>query len=311
MNAPKSLSSKVVIVGNEFITEGDIIKELKARAGKRVISDMVMASAYRQYAQEKGVTVNDSDVEQLYRFSSEQYLINNGMTTGKTLEETLKDEGIPLEDYKNDLRTIALQIKMVVTDDEMKKAVDDLIKSKQAPYTMPKHYRIRQLVFPNKTIAVNQVEEMRDGSTHGLVTALGFALNQRTGFRPIIYAPGVVQAKANPQLDQVLRDMRKGDISKPFQLNGTTYFAVVQVLDVFTPIIPTYKDSNLIAGQYLMQADVINYGKRKSDLEAQVLQKTPPQFLSSDYNDLNNYFKELKSESPEDVEPSTTPMGVR
>jgi hypothetical protein len=284
--------SPAIIVGTQSFREKDLVNELKARAGMPVISKLVISALIEEYAKQKNVTASESEIDQLLRMNKNQLELS-----GQTLDDLLERQGLTLDEFRKDLRVQVLQVKMLVTDDEMRAAVATLAKSGKPPYVLPTRYRIRILSFDSAEHAQEAALLLAQPGDMNLMKALALALNGAQAKRVILYAPGLMPT--NPAISAVLAGLQSGQCSRPFKVPGQkSLVGMVQLVELQPAEIPTYADSNILAGQYLMQADPKKFEAQSRALEAMALDTVDLQFYSTDYEKERLLFKQRKVTNP-------------
>ena len=299
------LNTAVIRVGDRVFTENDVIHELKVRAGKQVVEQMVTAALLEDYAQQQSVSVNDADVDQLLTFTKNQLLLN-----GQTIDDLLQSRGMSLPAYREELRAQALQVKLLLDPQTLQAAVETVAKDGKPPFAWPERYRYRILRFAAKDAALEAIDHLqsKDGEAEGLSEAM----NMAEAKTPKIYIPGMMRQE-NTKLLSVLKQLSTGQCSPPIaaaKQGDMQLYDVIQVVEALPAVQPTYANSNIVVGQAIIQQDLQaggkKYGLKWQQLQAAALEKIDLQFMSEDYDEVRKSFKETKMDNPQ-IKGLTTP----
>jgi hypothetical protein len=306
----KQVSGTAISIGSTALSEQQIVHYLKAHAGKPVVAQLVSSILLQQYADKQGVTVSDSDVDQLYRMNRDQRDLQNG---GSSLVDELADEGMSMESFRNDLRTQALQVKLLLTDEQRKQIVEQIAKAGAQPFTLPERYHIRIFVFENPdptalaTTAQNAVAALRNPNEDGVTEAATWTGDTAKSRRILVYMPGLMKNE-NKTITAVVKSVTPGSCSEPFSVGvDKTHSLVVQVVDDLPAQHPTVENCGIAAGYYALQSKPQQFQGMMDALQAKAMSSTDLQFYSSDYDSVQLLFKQRKAENP-DILGGTTPQ---
>lgn len=291
---------KVVRVGNRTITEREVVNELKQSAGDKVVMDFMTEALLDSYARKQGLSVSQREIDQLLKAQRLQLGLS-----GQNLEDALKSQDMSMDAYLRQLRTIAFQVKLLVTPDEMKAGFDTLLRSKDPIFMLPTHYKIHEMFYGSMEAAkAAYAEAQKEGEGGGVIKAIGMSLLPEDAQKEKLYMPGVKPIlpflpENDTEKTKVLAGLKAGELSRPFGLAGQKGAArMVQLIEVYPSDTPTLENRSLLVGQFVMQTNKEKYGRRAKDLEAKALNDVDIQFYAGEYKRAYERFHTAKTENP-------------
>ncbi|HEX2949267.1 MAG TPA: hypothetical protein VHV83_06820 [Armatimonadota bacterium] len=294
ISAHHTTAGTAIVVGDREFTETDIVKELKNRAGNQIVQKLVLSALIDNYARQKDVTASPAEVDQLWNFEKTRVEL-----AGQDFNTVLKNQGLSEKDLRDDLRTQVLQIKLIVSPDEMKSTVDKLAKSGKPPFTLPTRYRIRIMTFANAESAQNAVRVLQKTGDAGVAEAAANAADSVQAKVIRLYAPGLTPA--SPTITNAIKGLSAGQCSKLLPIPGKgreDWRGVIQVVNVEPAVLPTYENSNILAGQVLLQTGGEKYAQKVNELEGQALNAVDVQFYTDEFEDARLFFKDRQLKNP-------------
>jgi hypothetical protein len=307
---PSSPNAVVVSVGDQQITQGDVIKEMQATHGNTVVSNMIENILMERYAADHQVTVSDSEVDQL-----QQFQVNTLDFANLSLDQYLANQGITAEEFRKQLREQALKIKLLVTPEEMKAAFPTISNIELAKnikvFSLPPRYFYRRFRFPDlKTAqdAIATLESLSDPAqdTETVASVAANAVPPPLGEGPVSAKiqkdiPGL-GADGNQGLDKLLGSLSPGKCTPPMPIsvgNGITHYGVVELVQVKPATQPDFANEYMVVGQLLLQkGDQQTYGLRERQLESAMIGNTDIVFQSSQYDVAKKMFDDKKKMAP-------------
>lgn len=293
--AHEKSAGPAIVVGNKTFTEGDITRELKTRHGKEVVTKMVNDALIETYASEKGVEASDAEIDQLLHAYQNSLEIR-----GQDLDALLDQQGITIDTLRKDMRIQALQVKLVVSPGEIRAKLPEIAKKREPPFTMPDRYRLRFFTFADAATAQQAAATLQNAGTSEdtLNEVASTAISGLESKRIQLYAPGGLTAK-DEMLSALLKGMKPGQCSKPVAVPGQKSMQlVIQLVALDPAITPTYENSAISIGQFLMQSEPQKFAERQRDLETAILNNVDFEFLSPDYEGVSKQFRQRKLANP-------------
>ncbi|WP_038056560.1 SurA N-terminal domain-containing protein [Thermodesulfobacterium hydrogeniphilum] len=234
--ATKVVNKIVAVVGDKFLTlyelnklckpyfekflKSDMPPEekelLKKEIQKKVLKDWVEDTLIGLEAKKYNLTVTDEEVE--------KYLEAEKKSLGEEkFKEILKQQGLTLQDYKQKLKDKLLKIKLVqlqvkekvvITDEELKKAYKEAIKNYD---DKDYKYWISILIVKNKDLTNKIYQEINQGvSLEEIVKTYPNQLK-------FIKNEAFKEEELAPEILETLKNLKPGDITKPININNNFY----------------------------------------------------------------------------------------
>ncbi len=288
------LNRQLAKVNDRVIYESDLMKELKNEYGTQVLISMIDLSMLDNYARKKGIIVTDADVDQLLGFQRLMMELK-----GTTLEKVLEEQKLTLESVKQNFRRMAMQIRVVVPEQDIAAEIQRDAQS----LTYPPRYRLHRMIFLRKEDAQKAVDALKQNAT--LDVAVVTALNAEEARKPMLYVP--LGRQSDPLLNKALQGLKPGECSQPYIIPvgkeakggaGKEYYGVVLLKEAFPEEKPTMRNRNLIAGQMLISSDR-KYMEKITGLEGKLVQQSDWRFLSEQFPDAKQHFEDIKLRNPD------------
>ena len=279
----------VASVGDETITVAQVNAELNARYGNATVVKMIESKLLEKLAEDQGVTVSKEEIDQLQQFEEDIREVQGG-----NLREEMTNNGVTMDTFRKDLRSRALHIKMLVTNDELKQAVEVMAKTPNTEYTLPTRYRIRIFTFADEASARRALISLAKKTDDGVSEAAAMSMDAGKAGKIQVYAPGLVEE--NPMLTGIVKKLKPGEASQPFLIPGqekTGLRGVIQLVEVKPAMKPSLEKSGLLAGQYLL-ANNDQVALRARELEAKAISSFDVIFLSEQYDAAQKLFRDKK-----------------
>lgn len=281
-------STLVVTVGDKAIYDKDVVGELKRKMGDQVVMQLISDALVENYASQKNIKVTDADVDQIINFQKAQMEMQ-----GQTLDKALEQQGMKIEELRKLIRTLVMQIKLIVPDED--------IKANVAKYAgelkLPARYRVREFFFSTPADAAKALETMK--KPNGLQDGVSTALNAKDAM-----TVRTLPADKLGSLAKIIEGMKTGEFSKPMPMdtkdpkkaNGVQH--IVQLVESLPEEKATYENRGNIVGQIMMKSDQ-KYQPKAQELEADALTKVDVQFNSNEFKRAHDYFQEMKLHNPQ------------
>ncbi|MHB9134638.1 MAG: SurA N-terminal domain-containing protein [Armatimonadota bacterium] len=285
-------SPKIAKVGNDSITEQMLVKEMKRQIGDQTLVTMISEKLMEQFAAKKGVTINDGEINGYVQY---QRLLME--MQGESLDDMLKAQGLTMDEIRDNVRRIGIQVKLIVPNGMIEK---EIVKSEKQ-LSLPAYYRIRELYFESEADAKKGIEMMKKGE-EGLTQALSLAKNGQDALKIRLYAPGVMGPSEDKKVSALLKNMKSGQCSPPLVMPNSVMpeaRRVIQVVEAVPPLKPTFENSLIIVGQQLMRTDkdlqVVARG-----IQGEALQAVSASFYGSaaDYPKAYKIFEDARLNNP-------------
>ncbi len=235
LSATKVVNKIVAVVGDEFLTlyelnelckpyfeklsKSDLPPEekelLKKEIQKKVLKSWIEDTLIGLEAKKYNLTVTDEEVE--------KYLETEKNFLGEEkFKEFLKQQGLTLQDYKKKLKDKLLKIKLVqlqvkekvvITEEELKKAYKEAIKNYDKGYK----YWLSILIVKNKDLTNKIYQEINQGrSLEEIVKAYPNQLK-------FIKNETFKEEELAPEILETLKKLKPGDITKPINISNNFY----------------------------------------------------------------------------------------
>lgn len=296
-------------VGSHYYSEGDVVKELKAQHGFQVVHDMITTALLEEYATARGITVSPDEVEQLVTVQKNALELQENSTS---LDDYLKTAGLTLEAFRKGLYAQALQVKLLLTPADIAAAVSKVAKQGTPPFTIPPRYKFRFFVYADEGTAKVAVAGLAQNSAEGLNAAVASSLNSQVSSRDQVFLQGMKLRPQDAFIATALQGLRPGEVSRPIKLSQKSgVVAVIQLKAIEPAVTPSVETCGIAAGYLYMKTNWDKYAPKLRELEGQALDKSTPSFDNPDYDNVKNYFMELKKRNPQlpDV-PLSVPGGA-
>lgn len=279
----------VVSVGEDPITVAQVNAELNSHYGNSTVVKMVEAKLLEKMAADEDISVTEKDIDQLMRFQSDLREVQGG-----DLLEELKNNGISLATYRKDLRTQALQIKMLVTPEEIKEAIVEMAKNPNTEYTLPTRYRIRIFTYADEATANIAHGKLASNSEDSVSEAAAISMDAGKALKIQLYSPELSQG--NELITKIVKSLKPGQASQPFTIPGqekSGMRGLIQLVEVKKAMKPTLENTGIVAGQYLLQNNQ-QVALRARDLEAKAISSYDVNFVSESYDAAQKLFREKR-----------------
>lgn|GEM_PF-2098678 len=264
----RSMSARLVSVGNKKITRQDLLNRLKILGGaNEILRDMAFTDLMVAYARRQNITATEEELRQFDRYEE----LFEATPRGKTLEEFIREMGITMEQWHNFNSDKILLTKLIVPADDIKMAVS----TNADRYTFPAWYRYLRFIIPQEEKAKEAYELLKE--PEGAAMAAKFSV-----FEPGARQDGMrfyIDGYANdyPDIIDKLDSLKAGEISKPFQLpaqeGNPMPWVVVKALDIHPLEKPTVENRGMIAGYAMLTNSNTKYAQRQQDILSEAFQK--------------------------------------
>lgn len=229
-----TINKVVAVVGEEFLTLYDLDKlcnpyfekfidpnlsieekeKIKDQIRKQVLKGWIEESILKIEAQKYGLDVSSEELEEILKLEIE------AKGGEKKFQEFLNQQGISLEEYKEKLKDRILKIKLVqiqvkgkilITDEEVKKAYEEAIKHYD---TIPKYWLSVLIVNGDEKFASSIYEEILQGRSfeevyHKYKEGINFIKEEK--FRKDELTQEILENLKNIKPGEVTPMIKKGD----------------------------------------------------------------------------------------------------
>jgi hypothetical protein len=168
------------------------------------------------------------------------------------------------------------------------------------------------LSFANKAMAEEAIDHLSEGDD-GVGQAAALSMKPGEANRVMMYAPGILQPN-NPQLNAKLKGLQPGKCSEPFVISktkGAEIYGVIELVELLPAESPSIDNSNVVAGLLLMndrdQAKAKKYNERLAEVENAALSKIDYRFVTDEYSQARQLFKDMALHNPQI--PTVSPTG--
>ncbi len=292
--AMKSGSRTLVFINNQVaITEGQVLDELKHNYGNEVYTRLIDDAVTALYAEQKGFDATPEEVEQFIKWDR-----FNMMMRGENLEDELKAQGITLDDYRQKMRISVLRAKLVVTDEDDRKA-DFAQYGKEL--TIPPVYRVKQFIYadPNSAQKAYDLLSKPDSGAENETEASMSAINENP-LKIQTYIPS--GQMSNPLMNKILAGLKPGQVSKPTALPAEAGNKEARIILKLVDALPgeeaTLKNRGILLSYLLMSQPNGKYAKKIKEVQAEALNSVDINFVSDDYPYVKESFQSTRLKNP-------------
>ncbi len=273
------------------ITQKDVVEELKRRAGDQLVLSMVSQSLIELYAAKKGVSVSERDVDQVLNFRKTLFEMQ-----GQDLEKSLQEQSVSLDEYRDNIRTEVRKAKLVIPQEELQTEVARLQKSKELPFTLPKRFRVRLMMFLTPESAEQAVAGLNSGKST-LEEVLLLTANAEAAQKTVMYAPDM--GKSDPLIDKAIKGLKPGQCSKPFAIPGSEQArGVVQLVNAYPVQTPSMESMGIAIATYMLESNYEKYAPKLRELEEAAVTAIDVQFFSQEYKTAFERFQKFREQNP-------------
>ncbi len=221
----KQISKPIIqrVIQNQQVSPNEL-KLLKKRIEKEVLDQWIQSTILQQEAKKFGLKVSPEEVE---RYIEMEVKAAGGY---KRFLDALKAEGLTFEEYKKQVKRKLLEIKLIqievhqkiiITQDELKKAYEDYVKNfyKTHDKNIFMYWTTILIVNGNSTLANKCYNLAKEGKDFEKIAEM-FKNEVKC-----IPEEGYKREELSPQILKVLSNLKPGDISQPIKL-GNSYLII-------------------------------------------------------------------------------------
>ncbi len=307
-----SPDSTLVRIDDYKISEGDLIRALKRQQGTNTLIGMVNEGLIAKLAYKKNIRVTPAEIDQL--IDDERFWTS---MRGENFDDTINKAGISADELRRQITQMAMKLKLVVSDDDVRKAIADASKGMVPPIFQPQGYVLRQLMFSTSTEAANAKKLLDEGGVNSLATVQSMSLSQNDSQRTFVYCPPITPS--NQLIDAALKSATAGSTTKILPMkagvkkDSPVIYIIFMVEKIIPPVIPTFENRNMVTAKLLVNSDK-KYQSRIDSLEAQAVNDIEWQFYagSAEFPLAQKHFEDVKVRNPQipgmnDDEDATAP----
>jgi len=285
-----TLSPTVVTVGTTTINEREIIDELKSEYGFSTISNLINSYVLAEYAKTIGIVVTNEDISELMKINE-----HRADTLGMTLTDLIKESGSTASQWDREARRFALELKLVYNDEEMIKAINDGMIS-QPPYSMPEVIKVRLYTFSDATSANAATELLNSNGRSAFASIAEMLLDRTLAENVSVYSTSDETESLRPIL-AVAKEMDNESFSPVVQLGKNSYL-IVELIEKKPAFQANASNGMLMAANALMEANMKEHKSRLEKIKSLAFSKVNVDFISMDYPELKEAFRQKKLENP-------------
>ncbi|MCZ8523680.1 MULTISPECIES: peptidyl-prolyl cis-trans isomerase [Paenibacillus] len=214
----------VATIGEHIITRQDLEDQLLQKHGRELLDHMIDQYVIRMEAETQGVQVSDSEVQQ------EILRMQQGYDSENAFWESMKEQlGLTREELITDIKNRLLAEKMTIRGIQVSDAEVDAYMQAHAEEFRPRSMlRLQQIVSASKDQAQKAAAELAKGTDFAQV-AKERSLDDAT--RSSGGDLGWVEEEdpfLPPAVMKAAKTLKKGEISKPVQVDGSYVLVKVQ-----------------------------------------------------------------------------------
>lgn len=287
----------VVRIDDYTIFEGDLIRALKRQQGTNTLIGMVNEGLIAKLAYKKNIRVSPDEVNQL--LDDERFW---AAMRGENFDESVEKAGMSKDEVNRQITQMALKLKLVVSEEDIRKAIAVASTKMMPPIFQPQGYTLRQLMFSTAKEAENAKKILDEGEANSLSTVGNMSLSPTDVQRTFTYCPPITPA--NKLIDGALVNAKAGGTTSilPMKASSKKDSPVIYILfmveKIIPPIIPTFENRNLVTAKILVQSDK-KYQARIDSLEAQAVNDIDWQFKSPEFPLAQKHFEDVKVRNPQ------------
>ena len=151
----------MVRIDDYTIYEGDLIRALKRQQGTNTLIGMVNEGLIAKLAYKKDIRVSSEEVDQL--LDDERFWAS---MRGENFDESMDKAGLSTDEVRRQVTQLAMKLKLVVSDDDVRKAIEVAATKMITPVFQPQGYELRQLMFSTATEANNAKKILDEGEAN-------------------------------------------------------------------------------------------------------------------------------------------------
>lgn len=298
----------IVRINAKIITEKMLVDRLKDQNAAGVLRQMISDELLAQYAAKQGVTVTDSDLDQLV--DSEAFRLQ--LTGGKSMDDALSEQGMTMAGYRESLYSTALQAKLLIPDSEVKAEVAKL----GHQLDLPARYTIREFVYSNPEDAKAAIESLK--RPDGVMDATRAAVNGMAAKRTQMLVEGL-----HPESDKIIglvKGLGAGECTQPIATGGVQI--VLQLVQSQPAEQGTYDNRAMLVAEQILRAKqtkrTSDFMVKQNDLMAGAMDNADVMFYpaADTYPAVRDSYKKAKNENmvvpgtSDSSTPAKTPAGA-
>jgi hypothetical protein len=287
----------LVRIDDYKIYEGDLIRALKRQQGTNALIGMVNEGLIAKLAGKKNIMVTREEVDQL--INDERFW---ALMRGENFDDSIVKAGITDEELRRQVTQMAMKLKLVVSEDDVRKAVAAAAAKMIPPVYQPQAFELRQLMFATSTEAANAKKLLDEGEANSLNTVGQMSLSPNDTKRTFLYCPPLTPA--NEMINEALKSAAAGSTTKilPMKAGAKKDSPIIYVLflveKILPPIMPTFENRNLVTAKILVNSDK-KYQSRIDSLEAQAVNDIDWQFYTPEFPLAQKHFEDVKVRNPQ------------
>ncbi len=275
----------IAMVGGKAITEKTLVNELKQQAGDQTLIQMLSEDLYTDYANQKHITVTDADIDQFLNFQRASLEMR-----GQSLDKMLVEHGQSMADLRKSLKFTILQIKLLVSDEDIKTTLakygDEL--------ALPLRYQFRDFTYVSEADAKKAEESFTKPG--GLQEGASTAINAKEAMDAQTVPIRNIQGHS-PAAYAALKALKPGDFSAPVGMKDG--FHILQLVAIVPEEKATLENRGTVIGQQLLSAERQKYQGKVEALKADALYKVDTQIISPDYPKAHQMLQDMRLHNPE------------
>ncbi len=295
--AVKSGSRALVYVNQAPVTEGQLLGQMKNRYGDDTLMELVSTRLIEAYALQQKVTVSSDEIDQLIEFQRYFMLAKQG----RDLDTEMQAQGMTIEIMRDQARTQALQVKLIVPEDDRRV----FFQKAGATLSYAPRYKLREFYFASTADAQKAIKLLAkaDAGGEALTEVAQLAQFGADSMKVQTYVP---QPEMQDSVrDKALSQMKGGQVSQPLpvppllaQRGAKGWKRIIQLLSVMPGEKATFDNRSIITGMMLMQQEQQKYALAARELEAKALEAVDVQFASDEYKRAYDRFQKSRIENP-------------
>ncbi len=149
----KANTEIVATVGGDTLTREDWLYSLEKKYGEEELRSLINQKVIEKIAKKYDITISDKEIDQEYSLIQSVY---NAYDEEQTQDETSLKAQIKADLLLEELLTKDVQ----VSEKEMKSFYNE----NEELYSIPKMYKLKQIIVPDQSDASQVVKELKDGS---------------------------------------------------------------------------------------------------------------------------------------------------
>jgi len=200
---------------------------LKKQIQKRILESWIESTILQEQAEKYGLTVTPQEVN--------TYIKNEAKALGglEKLKEFLKSQGKTLDSYEKELKKRLLEAKLVqilvhqkvlVTEDELKKAYQEYLKEFYANHPKELQYQLETLIVNGNETLANKCWKLAENGTPFEDLAKKFS--SAVTFIPV---SSYYKEELSPKILNVVKRLKQGEVSPLISL-GSNHWVIVKLI---------------------------------------------------------------------------------